>query len=54
MSVYIREVEQECNKLLTEIIKSKDKAFDFEMKIFERTSDFELDDDDIKGSDKNV
>lgn len=54
MSVYIREVEQECNKLLAEIIRSKDKAFDFEMKIFERTSDFELDEDETKGSDKNV
>ncbi len=54
MSVYIREVEQECSKLLAEIIRSKDKAFDFEMKIFERTSDFELDEDETKGSDKNV
>jgi len=52
MSVYIREVEQECGKLLAEIIKSKDKAFDFEMKIFERTSDFELDEDE--GSDKDA
>ena len=51
MSVYIREVEQETNKLLAEIIKSKDKEFDFEMKIFERTSDFELDDEE--GSEKN-
>ena len=52
MSVYIREVEQECSKLLAEIIKSKDAAFDFEMKIFERTSDFELDEEEPKGSDK--
>ena len=52
MSVYIREVEQECNKILTEIIKSKDKAFDYEMRIFERTSDFE--DFDEEGSDKNA
>ena len=51
MSVYIREVEQEMNKLLAEIIKSKDKEFDFEMKVFERTSDFELDEEE--GSDKN-
>ncbi len=56
MSVYIREVEQECSKLLAEIIKSKDREFDFEMKIFERTSDFELDEDEkeTEGSDKNV
>ena len=53
MSVYIREVEQECSKLLQEIIKSKDAAFDFEMKIFERTSDFELDEEETKGSEKN-
>ena len=52
MSVYIREVEQECNKILTEIIKSKDKAFDYEMRIFERTSDFE--DFDEEGSDKDA
>ena len=52
MSVYIREVEQECSKLLAEIIKSKDAAFDFEIKIFERTSDFELDEEEPKGSDK--
>lgn len=62
MTVYIREVEQECGKLLSEIIKSKDKAFDFEIKYFEKTSDFELDDDEVntevekndKGSDKNA
>lgn len=54
MSVYIREVEQECSKLLQEIIKSKDAAFDFEMKIFERTSDFELDEDEEEGSDKDA
>lgn len=58
MTVYIREVEQECSKLLAEIIKSKDKEFDFEMKIFERTSDFELDDDEkeqeTEGSDKDA
>ena len=52
MTVYIREVEQETNKLLAEIIKSKDKAFDFEMKIFEMKSDFESDEDE--GSDKDA
>ena len=52
MSVYIREVEQEMNRLLSDIIKSKDKAFDFEMKIFEKTSNFDLDDDE--GSDKDA
>ena len=52
MSVYIKEVEQETNKLLAEIIKSKDKAFDFEMKIFEMKSDFESDEDE--GSDKDA
>lgn len=52
MSVYIKEVEQETNKLLAEIIKSKDKAFDFEMKIFEMKSDFESDVEE--GSEKNV
>ena len=52
MGVYIREVEQETHKLLTEIIKSKDKAFDFEMKVFELKSDFE--EDENEGSDKNV
>ena len=52
MSVYIKEVEQECRKLLNEIIKSKDKAFDFDIKIFEMKSDFE--EDEEEGSDKNV
>lgn len=51
MTVYIREVEQETNRLLNEIIKSKDKAFDFEMKKFEKISVFE--DDTDKGSEKN-
>ena len=36
MGVYIREVEQETLKVLQEIIKSKDKAFDYEMKIYSR------------------
>jgi len=53
MTVYIREVEQETNKLLGEIIKSKDKDFDYEMKIFERSSEFE-DDVEIEGSDKDA
>ncbi len=54
MTVYIREVEQETNKLLAEIIKSKDKAFDYEMKIFEMKSVFEDDEEDNKGSDKDA
>ena len=53
MGVYIREIEQETSKLLQEIIKSKDKAFDFKMKVFERNSVFE-EEDNIKGSDKNA
>ena len=52
MGVYIKEIEQETNKLLQEIIKSKDKAFDFEMKIFEMKSDFESDINE--GSDKDA
>ena len=51
MSVYIKEVEQQCNNLLNEIIKSKDKAFDFDMKLFELTVDNELK-EEIEGSDK--
>lgn len=49
MSVYIKEVEHECDRLLEEIVKSKDKELDFEMKIFEKTSDLDFD----EGSDKN-
>ena len=52
MKVYIREVEQETNRLLNEIIKSKDKEFDFEMRKFERASVFE-DDIESEGSEKN-
>ena len=52
MTVYIREVEQETNRLLNEIIKSKDKEFDFEMRKFERASVFE-DDIESEGSEKN-
>ena len=51
MTVYIREVEQETNRLLNEIIKSKDKEFDFEMRKFERASVFE-DDIESEGSEK--
>lgn len=47
MTVYIKEVEQECNKMLQRIIKSKDRALDFEMKIFEKTSVFD-DDEEVK------
>ena len=50
MSVYIKEVEHECDRLLKEIVKSKDKELDFEMKIFEKTSDIDFDDE---GSEEN-
>ena len=50
MSVYIKEVEHECDRLLEEIVKSKDKELDFEMKIFEKTSDIDFEDE---GSEKN-
>ncbi|NLC48511.1 MAG: hypothetical protein GX758_04045, partial [Tenericutes bacterium] len=49
MSVYIKEVERELEKLLEEIIKAKDKELDFEMKVFEKTSDIDITED--KGSD---
>ena len=51
MSVYIKEVEQQCNNLLNEIIKSKDKAIDFDMKMFELTVDSDLK-KEIEGSEK--
>ena len=51
MSVYIREVEQETNRLLNEIVKSKDREFDFEIKRFEKASVFE--DDNNEGSENN-
>ena len=50
MSVYIKEVEHECDRLLEEIVKSKEKELDFEMKIFEKTSDIDFDDE---GSEEN-
>lgn len=50
MSVYIKEVEHECDRLLEEIVKSKDKELDFEMKIFEKTSDIDFDNE---GSEEN-
>lgn len=51
MSVYVKEIESECNKVVNLISKAKDKELDFEMKVFERTTDIE--DIDIKGSDNN-
>lgn len=42
MSVYIKEIEFECNRLYSEIIKAKDRELDFEMKVFEKTSDIEF------------
>lgn len=50
MSVYVKEIESECNKLVNLIAKAKDKELDFEMKVFEKTADIE--DIDIKGSEK--
>lgn len=44
MSVYIKEVTEEFERLLGEIIKSKDKAFNFEMKIFEKSLDLDFND----------
>lgn len=52
MSVYIKEVEQELDRLLEEIVKSKDKELDFEIKVFEKTSDIDISEDE--GSEKNV
>lgn len=49
--VYVKEIESECSRLVNLISKVKDKELDFEMKVFERTTD--IDDIDIKGSDKN-
>lgn len=43
MNVYLREIDQECSKLYKEVINSKDKAINYEMKIFEKMSDFEDD-----------
>lgn len=51
MGVYVKEIESECSRLVNLISKAKDKELDFEMKVFERTTD--IDDIDIKGSDKN-
>ena len=52
MSVYIKEVEHECDRLLEEIVKSKDKELDFEMKIFEKTSDIDFDDERSEENDE--
>ena len=51
MGVYVKEIESECSRLVNLISKAKDKELDFEMKVFERTTD--IDGIDIKGSDKN-
>ena len=42
-NVYMREIEQECNKLYKETINNKDKKIDYELKKFELLSDFEDD-----------
>lgn len=47
MKVYIKEVSQECDKLLKDIKNNKDKKLNMDMKIFEFVSDYE------KGSEKN-
>lgn len=43
MNVYLKEIDQECNKLYKEILKSKDKKINYEMKRFEMLSKFEDD-----------
>jgi hypothetical protein len=50
MNVYLREIDQECNKLYKEVIKNKDKQINYEMKRFEMLSEFE--DDDERSSKK--
>ena len=47
MKVYIKEVSQECDKLLKDIKNNKDKKLNMDMKIFEFVSNYE------KGSEKN-
>ena len=42
-NVYLREIEQECNKLYKEVLNSKDKKIEYEMKKFERLSELEDD-----------
>lgn len=48
MNVYLREIDQECNKLYKEVLKNKDKKINYEMKRFEMLSTFEED----EGSEK--
>ena len=43
MSVYLKEIDQECNKLYKEVLKNKDKQINYEMKRFEMLSTFEED-----------
>ena len=43
MNVYLKEINQECNKLYKEVLKSKDKQINYEMKKFEMLSTFEED-----------
>jgi len=42
-NVYMREIEQECNRLYKETINSKDKKINYELKKFEMLSEFEDD-----------
>ncbi len=48
MNVYLREIDQECNKLYKEVLNNKDKQINYEMKRFEMLSTFE----DDEGSEK--
>ena len=43
MNVYLREIDQECNKLYKEVLHNKDKKINYEMKRFEMLSKFEED-----------
>lgn len=43
MNVYLKEIDQECNKLYKEVLKNKDKQINYEMKKFEMLSTFEED-----------
>jgi hypothetical protein len=43
MNVYLKEIDQECNKLYREVLKNKDKQINYEMKKFEMLSTFEED-----------
>lgn len=48
MNVYLKEIETECNNLYKEVLKSKDKQINYEMKKFELFNDID------EGSDKDA